>query len=104
MADKHVDLSLGNMGEADDDILAGKIDRAQVYLLAAQAHATLALVEAAERLAEAQETANLIARQKWVLDLPPGAYEKMDRHARTQVERAGNDIDRRLKGYLDAAE
>lgn len=32
---------------------------------AAQAYATLALVEATERLAVAQETANLIARQVW---------------------------------------
>lgn len=98
MADKHVDLSLGNMGEADDDILAGKIDRAQVYLLAANAHATLALVEATERLAEAQETANLIARQVWATNVALAVGS-----VTPEILEAGNEaseeVARRLSGY-----
>lgn len=70
--------------------------------LLAQAHvlATLALVEATERLALAQETANLIANTAMLLATPASIQAGMSDDAKGGAEAIAEVIGTRLAGYL----
>lgn len=95
------ELASIQIDNADEAIAVMSGDRGtpEVYLLAAQAHATLALVEATERLAEAQETANLIARLSWAMNMTAAEYNGLAKHSREETERSAEEIARRLSGY-----
>jgi len=76
----------------------GNAEEMQTNAARGQVHATLALVQATERLAEAQETANLIARNTAVIGFTLSGVP-VTAETSAMVEQQAEEIAKRLKAY-----